>query len=378
MMKRTPVYLDYNATAPIRPAVVKAMQAAMDRPMNPSSVHSFGRQAKRLVDEARAKITASVGAEGYHVIFTGSGTEANNLALKGIKTGMVLASAIEHSSVLQAVPDAVQIPVDANGVSDLKALKKLLATKHKPLVTVMLANNETGAIQPIAEIAQLVHAAGGIFHCDAVQGLGKMPLDISLLNVDVLTLSAHKIGGPQGVGALLVKPGLVLESQIVGGGQELGFRAGTENVAGIVGFGVAVEAVAELQTKARYLAIMRDRMESEIRAIAPESVVAAEGTERLPNTSCITMPGVKNETQLIHFDLQNIALSAGAACSSGKIGVSHVLLAMGWDKQEAESAVRISLGAETLQGEVDRFVSAWKELYLRVGVSETQPLKEAI
>lgn len=365
-MKRTPVYLDYNATAPIRPAVVKAMASAMERPLNPSSVHGTGRHAKRLIDEARTKILESVGAGGYNLIFTGSGTEANNLALKKVH----YVSAVEHASALNVASDAVKIPVDANGVVDLDALKKLLAKSLLPLVSVQLANNETGVIQPIAEVVQIVHQAGGMLHVDAVQALGKMPLDISLLNADMISLSAHKCGGPQGVGALLFKPGIEIQPQIVGGGQELGLRAGTQNVAGIVGFGVAVEALAELQSKFRYVKTLRDRMEAEIKNFAPDVIVAAEDAERLPNTSCLTMSGVKNETQLIHFDLHNIAVSAGAACSSGKVTISHVLLAMGMEQEQAGTAIRISLGTETTQAEMDRFITAWKELYTRTRVLE--------
>ena len=371
-MNRTLIYLDYNATAPIRPAVVKAMAAAMERPLNPSSVHSFGRQAKRLIDEARHKITQSVGAEGYNVVFTSSGTEANNLALKENGESRLFVSSVEHSSVLNVNPKAEKIAVNENGIVDLAALENQLAPNRRAVVSVQLANNETGIIQPIAEIAHIVHAAGGMLHVDAVQGLGKISVDISKLNADLFTLSAHKVGGPQGVGALLFKPGIEIHPQILGGGQELGLRAGTQNVAGIVGFGVAVEALAELQNKFRYVEILRDRMEAEIKSLSPEAIVIGQGIERLPNTSCITMPGVKNETQLIHFDLQNIAVSAGAACSSGKVNVSHVLLAMGLEKEQAETAIRISLGTETTQTEIDRFTAAWKELYTR-----THALKEA-
>lgn len=375
-MNRTPIYLDYNATAPIRPQVVKAMAAAMERPLNPSSVHGFGRQAKRLMDDARQKILESVNAEGYNLVFTGSGTEANNLAcgVRSVACDVFVVSAVEHSSVLNVASGAIKIPVEVSGVVQMEAVKKLLhaarRTPHAPLVSIQLANNETGIIQPIAEIARVVHEAGGMLHVDAVQGLGKIPLDVSILNVDMLTLSAHKIGGPQGVGALLFKLGIEIKPQILGGGQELGLRAGTQNVAGIVGFGVAVEAVTEMQNKFRHIKLLRDRMEAEIKSISPESIIVGEGVERLPNTSCITMPNVKNETQLIHFDLHNIAVSAGAACSSGKVTISHVLLAMGLQKEQAETAIRISLGTETTQSEIDRFISAWGELYKRTNATK--------
>ncbi len=369
-MNRTPIYLDYNATAPIRPQVVKAMAAAMERPLNPSSVHSFGRQAKYLIDDARQKILESVNAEGYNLVFTGSGTEANNLGVRGVEgVKGVFVSSVEHSSILNVIPSAIKILVDKNGIFDFHAFHEVHAS-HAPHVSIQLANNETGIIQPIAEIARVVHEAGGMLHIDAVQGLGKIPLDVSILNVDMLTLSAHKIGGPQGVGALLFKPGIDIRPQILGGGQELGLRAGTQNVAGIVGFGVAVEAVSEMQNKFRHIKLLRDRMEAEIKSMSPESIIVGEGVERLPNTSCITMPNVKNETQLINFDIQNIAVSAGAACSSGKVAISHVLLAMGIEKTQAETAIRISLGTETTQSEIDRFISAWGELYKRTNATK--------
>lgn len=373
----TPLYLDYNATAPILPEVAAAMSAVMQQgPYNASSVHGLGRKAAALIEKARGEVASALGAEGYNVVFTGSGTEANNLALKGSGLPHVIVSAVEHSAVMQAFPEAQKLLVDKNGIVCVETLKELLATNHKPqvtpLISIQLANNETGVVQPIAEIAAIVHAAGGVLHVDAVQAVGKMPLDVSRLHADSIAISAHKFGGPQGVGALLFKPGLEIKSQIVGGGQELGLRAGTHNVAGIVGLAEAAKALPETRKAYQVIAALRDRLEAEILAIAPEAAIAGKNSPRLPNTSLILMPGVKNETQLIHFDLQQIYVSAGAACSSGKVTVSHVLLAMGHPKEMAETAIRVSLGPTTTENDIAHFVACWKTLYLR-----TKAQKEA-
>lgn len=360
-MQKNFIYLDYNATTPAKPAVARAVAAVMERPLNASSVHGAGREAKRLIDGVRRTLSAALGAENYNVVFTASGTEANNLALKGIKADGVLVSSIEHASVLNAMADAVKIPVDENGVVELAGLQRLLSNYKQPLVSVMLANNETGVIQPIKDITALVHAAGGIMHTDAVQAFGKINVDISTLNVDLITVSAHKIGGPLGAAALLVKPGVMVQPQIVGGGQELGMRAGTENVPAIVGFGTAIENIQ----KSAHTKVLRDRMETVIKSLGPETIIFGEHAERLPNTSCFTMPGVKNETQLIHFDLAGIAVSAGSACSSGKVTVSHVLKAMGADNDIATTSIRVSLGAETTERDMDQFVTAWRALFDR-------------
>lgn len=365
MTTRTPIYLDHNATTPATDAAKAAMFAVMDAPLNASSVHRFGRDAKKLLDRARAQIRNAVNAENYHVIFTATGTEANNLALKGgawcLVPGALFVSAVEHASVLNTAPDAARIPVDTNGIINLHELQKLLSTKHEApgttLVSIQLANNETGVIQPIAEIAQLVHEAGGMLHVDAVQGLGKIAVDVSKLNADMLTLSSHKIGGPLGAAALLVKPGIELKGQIIGGGQELGLRAGTENVPAIVGFGVAAEGLKFPDSA------LRDYLEVSL----PEAVVFGYEAARLPNTSCIGMPSVSNETQLIHFDLEGIAVSAGSACSSGKVKLSHVLTAMGVAKETAHTAIRVSLSAATTKQEIDQFIASWKALFARSG-----------
>lgn len=355
------VYLDYNATAPLRPEAAAAMAAAMRRTGNPSSVHGFGRSARRTVEDARAQVAALVGARPDQVVFTGGGTEANNLALAGVGPRRRLVSAIEHDSVLQAAPEAEVVPVGADGVVSLAALREMLPRSPRPvLVSVMLANNETGVLQPIAEVVALAHASRALVHCDAVQAAGKIAIDLPDLGVDLLSLSAHKLGGPQGVGALVVADSVELESLQRGGGQERGRRAGTENVAAIAGFGAAAAvAAARYGDEARRLGALRDRLE----AAAPERVsgarVIGRAAPRLPNTSCLTMPGVASETQVIGLDLAGVAVSAGSACSSGKVGPSHVLRAMGVPESEVLGAIRVSLGWASRPGDVDRFVAAW-------------------
>ena len=311
-------YLDYNATAPVRPAVVEAVRDALERVGNPSSVHRFGREARRALEHARALVATMVAAAPAQVVFTSGGTEANNQALRGVR-GPVAVSAIEHDSVLAAAPDAVRIPVDTEGRLDLAALERELARASPVLVSVMLANNETGAIQPVREVVEVAHRHGARVHCDAVQAGGKLAIDIADLGVDFLTLSAHKFGGPQGVGVLVVRNGLEPDALLRGGGQERRWRPGTENLPGIVGFGRACElAMADADWRQR-TAALRDRLEARLTRLAPAARVFGCGAERLPNTSCITMPGVSNQTQLIEFDLAGIAVSTGSACSSGKV-----------------------------------------------------------
>jgi cysteine desulfurase len=357
-------YLDYNATAPVRPAVTEAMCAVLAQTGNPSSVHRFGREARRALEGARAAVAALVGAAPEQVVFTSGGTEANNQALRSAR-GAVAVSAIEHVSVLAAAPDAVRIAVDVEGRVELGALERELARRAPDVVSIMLANNETGVIQPVRDVVEIARRHGARVHCDAVQAGGKLAIDMTALGVDLLTLSAHKFGGPQGVGALVVRAGLEPEAFLCGGAQERRWRPGTENLPGIVGFGRACElALADADWRQRTGAL-RDRLEAQIAALAPAARVFGRGAERLPNTSCLTMPGVSNQTQLIAFDLAGIAVSTGSACSSGKVGPSHVLAAMGVDPGEAASAVRISLGWASTLDDVDRFVDAWSRLYVR-------------
>jgi cysteine desulfurase len=357
-------YLDYNATAPVRPEVALAVAAALGRTGNPSSVHQAGREARGLLENARAAVAALVGVPASALVFTSGGTEANNQALQSV-TGPKLVSAIEHDSVLAAAPDALRIPVDGDGVIDLKMLTEQLATARPALVSVMLANNETGVVQPVREVVACARRQGALMHCDAVQAAGKISVDVKDLGADFVTLSAHKLGGPPGVGALVLGPGVEPAALHHGGAQERRWRPGTENLAGIVGFARACEIAAADTGWQQRVGALRDRLEAGIAAIAPQARVLGAGAPRLANTSCLTMPGVGNQTQLIDLDLAGIAVSAGSACSSGKVGPSHVLAAMGVEAAEAQTAIRVSLGWASTAADVDRFVAAWGRLYER-------------
>ena len=360
-MSRGEAYLDWNATAPLRPAAAAAMVEALAACGNPSSVHRWGRGARRRIEDAREAVAALIATPADGVVFTGGGTEANHLALLGSGRARVLVSAVEHSSVLQAVPEAERIPVDGDGIVDLAALAALLDADGRPaVVSVMAANNETGVIQPLRQIAGVVHSRGGLFHTDAVQAAGKMPLSLAGSGADLLTLSAHKIGGPAGIGALVLGAGVEVAPLLRGGGQERNRRAGTENLAGIVGFAAAAKACDPAEYER--VAALRDRLET---ALAADAVVIGAGVARLPNTSAIAMPGVPAETQIIALDLDGVMVSAGAACSSGKVGPSHVLAAMGVAPRIADATVRVSLGWSTTEAEIAHFIDAWTALHRR-------------
>jgi cysteine desulfurase len=368
------VYLDWNATTPLRREARAAMEAAWDLAGNPSSVHAEGRQARRLVEEARAALAGALGALSRNVVFTSGGTEANALALTpGLRRGpgapveRLLVSAIEHASVLAGgrfpAGTISAIGVTSAGLLDLDRLRTALEGGPPALVSVMLANNETGAVQPVAAAAELVHAAGGLLHVDAIQAFGKIPFDISELGADLVTVSAHKIGGPKGVGALVLAEGVLgPEPLLRGGGQERGHRAGTENVAGIAGFGAAVKtALGSREGDANRLETLRNRLETGLRQ-APGAIIFSEDAPRLPNTTLFTVPGLKAETAVIGFDLEGIAVSSGSACSSGKVQPSHVLESMGFGRAIAQGAVRLSLGWSTSEADIDRALEAWRKL----------------
>jgi cysteine desulfurase len=364
------VYLDYNATAPIRPAVAEAVARALGVTGNPSSVHAEGRTARGLIEEAREKVAALVGAKSRDVVFTSGGTEAANTVLRpglhrpdGSQMGRCLVSATEHVSVLQGTrfgPGAIEVlPVDRDGIVDLAHLTRQLAAGVRALVSIQTANNETGVLQPVAEAARLTHAAGGLIHTDAVQAAGKIRLDITALGVDALSLSAHKLGGPMGVGAFVLNGAQLDDKLLCGGGQERGLRGGTENVAGIVGFGAAAEiAIAELEASEARLSALRAKLEAGIMALAPDAIVFGGAVERLPNTTAFAVPGIKAETLLMRLDLDGIAVSSGSACSSGKVRRSHVLEAMGVPQPLAEGAIRVSTGWNTREDDVTHFVQA--------------------
>ncbi|MDA5193557.1 cysteine desulfurase family protein [Govanella unica] len=350
------IYLDHNATTDLRPEAMAAMSELWTHVGNPSSVHGAGRVARQAMDRARAAVARAVNVKPAEILFTSGGTEANATALGGFGWSRVFYSATEHDSVRAALPEAAPLPVDGAGLLDLEALQAALAD-GPALVAVMLANNETGTIQPIAEIAAMVHAAGGHLHVDAVQALGKISVDVRALQADSMSLSAHKLGGPAGIGALVIREGLDLRPLLSGGGQEMRRRSGTENLIGIVGFGAAVSRAnpAEFAEAAR----LRDLIESLIAEVAPDAHVFSAGVARLPNTLCVAMPGVPSETQVMALDLKGICVSAGSACSSGKVQRSHVLAAMQVPDDLARTAIRVSLGRNTDEAEVRRFVDGW-------------------
>jgi cysteine desulfurase len=376
------IYLDANAGSPLLPEVREAMVAALGNVANASSIHAEGRQARLLIEEARAEVAKAVGAKPENVIFTSGATEAAALALtpdllseRGrIRARRLYIGATEHPCVLAGgrfSPEAVtRLPVERSGRLDLAALLVALDRHDEadgvPYLALMLANNESGVIHPVAEAARMVKGRGGAVFCDAVQALGRLPLDIGELGVDFLALSAHKLGGPQGTGALvLVDEALRPEPLLTGGGQERRQRAGTENVNAIVGFGVAARhSVHHLSDMGR-IAALRAELERQILAISPEAKIVGDDTERLANTTLFAVPGLSAETAVIAFDLQGIAVSAGSACSSGKVGASHVLEAMG-EAENARSGVRVSLTAEANAADIEAFAVAWRAIHGRL------------
>jgi cysteine desulfurase len=366
-------YFDWNATAPLREEAKLAASAALGLTGNASSVHAEGRAARRLVEEARSRVAVPVGAESRNVTFTSGATEANMLALtptleiggRKEQRDRMFVSAIEHPSVRGggrfAQDQVEELPVTGDGVVDLVALKAALTKSRRPLVSVMLANNETGVIQPIPEIAEIVHSASGILHVDAVQGPGRIDCSIVTLGADLMSISSHKLGGPQGAGALICRADIHIGEPLVrGGGQERGLRAGTENVAAIAGFGAAAAIAGK--TDAARIAALRDRFEAGLTKSSPQAMIFGRGAPRIPNTSLFTVPGLKAETAVIAFDLNGIAVSSGSACSSGKVQSSHVLSAMGVEPGLARGAVRVSLGWSTTEAEIDTLLTAWNKV----------------
>jgi cysteine desulfurase len=375
----TRAYLDHNATSPLRAEARQAMIACLDLAGNASSVHAEGRAARAQVEDAREAVAAAIGCTPRQIVFTSGGTEANVVALSPAWLGetacpvRLFVSAVEHPSVLKggqfAAGDVELLPVGADGVVDVEAAKHAFGAWHERsggaafLVSVMLANNETGAIQPVAEIASAAHALNGLIHSDAVQAFGKLPLDARTLGADLLSVSAHKIGGAQGAGALVVlRDGLPVAALFRGGGQESGYRAGTENVPAIAAFGaIASNPLLGLDI----IRALRDRLEAEIAKFAPGLVVFSHGVLRLPNTSCFAVAGMDAETLLMAFDLAGVAVSSGSACSSGKVARSHVLEAMGVAPELAAGAIRVSLGWSTTETDIERFLAAWGDIYGR-------------
>jgi cysteine desulfurase len=378
-------YLDFNATAPAKPEVVEAVRQTLEVGGNPSSVHALGRQAKGLVENARRSVAVLINADAAGITFTGGGTEANNLvftgALKANKIERLVIASTEHESVRLSAENTgltlEVLPCGLDGMVDAAALKQVLAESEVPtLVSIMLANNESGILQPITELCAITKEAGALFHCDAVQAAGKVEIDFKALGVDLMTLSAHKFAGPQGVGALIRRGPVEVSAQILGGGQELGRRSGTENLAGIVGFGVAADrAVADLGHM-HGLAHWRDELESEIRKVEPGALFIGEHGPRLPNTSLVALPGVKAETQVMTLDLAGFGVSAGSACSSGKVAASHVLNAMGFEEDISACAIRVSFGWNTTRQDIEDFLAAWKAMRSQLTRSKTQTATE--
>ncbi len=342
-------YLDHNATSPLRPQVKAAMTAAMEVAGNPSSVHGEGRAARKLMDDAREALAFKLGCLPQMITFTSGGTEANNMALRGVRIERRLVSAIEHPSVLSSA--TATIPVDEQGRVDLTELEKILVGP-KALVSVILANNETGIIQDIKAIAEVIHKAGHFLHVDAVQAFGKVPVNFGMLGVDLLTVAAHKVGGPKGIGALVIRDGLVVEPLLNGGGQELRRRPGTENIMAIAGFG-ALAALENIDCGA-----LTDQLQSGLHG----ATIFSNKSPRLRNTTCFAMPDMKADTALMNYDLEGIAVSSGSACSSGKVARSHVLEAMGVAPEISARAIRVSLGWNTTEQDINHFIAVTRKL----------------
>ena len=367
------IYADYNATAPLRPEAKAAILRAMEMVGNPSSVHGEGRKARALVEGAREAVAGAIGACRDDVAFTSGGTEAVGAALRGALLGsgdaVLVASAIEHDAVTSLVTGSEVWPVGAGGVVDIGWLQeqvgKLRRQGYRPLVSLMLVNNETGVIQPVADAAEIVHRAGGLIHCDAIQGLGKTNVSVVDLDVDYLSLSAHKIGGPQGVGAFYLKPGAPFRALQTGGGQEFGRRAGTENVAGIAGFGAAVEVSLAGLRQYEGLRAARDEMEAMLKQAVPDLQVHGAAAPRVAGVSCFGVEGLPSETQVMGLDLAGFAVSAGSACSSGKVKPSRVLTAMGLNDTAARSAIRASFGWASKAEDFDALARAWLKMAAR-------------
>ena len=365
------IYLDHNATTPLLPAVVDRMTATLREEFgNPSSVHHFGQRAKAAIDEARSAVAALIGADPSEVVFTSGGTESDNFAVRGVAEALeptgrrhLIASAIEHEAVLNTVKALAKrgwsvtfLSVDQTGIVSPDALRAAL-TNETVLVSIMHANNEIGTVQPVAELARLAHERGALFHTDAVQTAGKLPIDVKALGVDLLSISAHKFYGPKGAGAIWIRRGLRLLPYMTGGKHERNRRAGTENVAGIVGMGVAAQnARARMADEAARLSALRDRLEAGILRAVPGTAVNGAPDSRVPNTTNISFDRVEAESLLIALDLAGIAVSTGSACSSGTLEPSHVLKAMGFPAHRTQNSIRFSLGAANSETDIDRVI----------------------
>jgi len=366
-------YLDHNATTAIRPGVISAVASVMAQTGNASSVHGAGRAARSIVEKAREQVAALVGVTSPQVVFTSGATESNNAVFNAFKGQRILVSAIEHPSVLESANGAEEIPVTQDGIVDIKAFEALLDKANAPaLISIMLVNNETGVIQPIADLARLAKSKhpGIYIHCDAVQAAGRIPVNFQALQLDYMSLSAHKMGGPQGVGALISAPGAKPAKLLHGGGQEKRQRAGTENVAGIAGFGVAAEIAQKNIAAYEKLSALRDKLEKSLKSLESTLIVLGEKSPRVANTSCVSLPGVSAQTLLMSLDLEGIAVSSGSACSSGTIKPSRVACAMGLDSAAQSGVIRISLGWNSAPEDIDAFLAAWEKTAPRLKKSK--------
>lgn len=361
------VYLDHNATTPVHPEVYEAMKPFFQNQFgNSSSIHWAGREVRKYVEEARAKVAELLHASAEEIIFTGCGTESDNMAIKGVayswreKGNHIITTQVEHHAVLHTCQfmekmgyEVTYLPVDNYGLIDLELLRRSIKPQTV-LVTIMFANNETGTIFPIEEIGEIIHEKGVIFHTDAVQAVGKIPIDLQRLPVDILSLSGHKLNAPKGIGAQFIRRGTKISPLIHGGGQEYGLRAGTENVPYIIGLGKACEiACRDFNQRVRHLRYLRDRLQQGIETRIPQAVLNGHPTQRLPNTLNMSFLDVEGESLLLNMDLEGIAVSSGSACTSGSLAPSHVLLAMGLAPEIAQSAIRFSLGGSNTEAEID-------------------------
>jgi cysteine desulfurase len=361
-------YLDYNASAPLRPEARLAMEKAMDLMGNPSAIHQMGRKSRALVDEARDAIAQSMNVAFEQVIFTSGGSESNNMAVKGAS---LVTSAGEHSSLLKASHDVRHCKVKENGQVDLDDLEKHLSDLPNgvdKVVGLAWVNHEHGVIQPIEKVIQLAKKYGARTHIDACQAIGKLPgkIDFNAMGIDTMAISGHKIGAPKGIGALIMNPKIHLSPLIAGAGQERGYRAGTENVIGIAGLKAAVEVMAN--DNLEQIQSLRDAIEKRLLNVCPDMIIFGASSSRVGHMSLMTMPGVNRHTQLMHFDLKNIGVSAGSACSSGKLAASHVLLAMNVKEKQAMESIRMSFGYNSCQEDADAYCLAWEDLYKRKGL----------
>ncbi len=378
MKKR--IYLDYNASAPLRPESLEAMRSVLSihgAALNASSIHSFGREGRKIIDTARSKIASFTGAEPNQVTFNSGATEGNNTIIQYFcrknPQRPIIVSSIEHSSILEAAPNLLHIDALPNGSIDIEALEHMLENnKDTQLVSVMMVNNETGAIQNVSQISKIAHKYGALFHCDAVQAAGRLPIDIKTLGIDFLTISSHKIGGPQGAGALITGFCGEMPSLIYGGGQERGARSGTENVAAIAGFGAAAEtSMLHMNEYSKKMEEYRSKLEETLLSCCPDIIIHARESKRVANTVFFSLPGIASDTLVMALDIEGVAVSGGSACSSGSTKPSHVLKSMmkensKYDSEILNSALRISMGWATQNSDIDYFLELWEKIYKRI------------